>query len=119
MKSDKNYEKNYQNNFKCRFCDKTFNLKESFMIHKKTDHMQAVPKCKKFMKGECIKHDKCWYNHDEINVVVEEENIQENLGFHKEQENSQPPDMMRRILDMMEKIIVKVDRLEKVSTPNQ
>ena len=81
---------------------------------KKTHHIQAVPKCRKFLKGDCtLKNEKCWYAHDYINVVYEQE--KENLGFHKEPTHSQPPDLMQRIMSMMETIASKVDNLEKSS----
>ena len=90
-----NHENNDENKFNCRFCDKTFSLKEHFMIHKKADHIQAVPKCRKFMKGDCkLKSDQCWYTHDKIKSVKMQEKNQENLDFHKDPEHRQPPDLM-------------------------
>ena len=87
-----------------------------FMEHKKADHMQAVPKCNKFLKGKCsLKSEQCWYSHNEINETFETKNIQTNSVFQKGQEQSHPPDMILRLFSMMEKIIAKVDSLEKMS----
>ena len=102
--------------YNCKFCDNSFKDKSDFMEHKKNAHIQAVPKCKNFMKGNCsFNNDKCWYSHSAYTPENTQENTQEDLVFQKGQEKHQPPDMILRLFSMMEKMIVKVDSLEKVS----
>ena len=87
------------------------------MKHKKANHLQAVPNCRKFMKGNCnFDNNQCWYSHSETFDSSEKgNNSNESQVFQKGQEISQPPDLIMRLFSMMEKMVVKVDNLEKVS----
>ena len=50
-----------------------------------------------------------WYGHDDKPGVIHQQNIP---VFQKSQDNNHPPDLMERIMLMMEKLTEKVDILE-------
>ena len=96
--------------FICKFCELVFKRKSDFMIHKKLKHGQAVPKCREYQKGKCLNiENECWYKHDEMIFVYETSNESESV-FQMAPENNHPPEMIKRIIDMMEKLIMKVER---------
>ena len=113
-----NPQEDQQENFICRFCEKAFNKKSEFMVHKKTHHEKTVPKCREYQTGNCV-HSKneCWYRHEEISFVYETESPSDSV-FQEAPEDHQPPDMMIRLMDMMEELFKKVQKLEK-SSPTQ
>ena len=110
---------NLSSNFKCRFCDKTFEEKASFMMHRKKEHPNIVLKCRNFKEGNCSYTDgECWYKHAE--TLKPAEGTQQKQGFWKSQDNTQPPDqMMTRIIGLMENIMKDVEQLKKESMKNQ
>ena len=102
--------------FTCRFCEETFRRKSEFMMHKKTHHEQAVPKCRENQLGKCVYSGiECWYKHEEMSFVYDFDKASKPSGFQMAPENNLPPEMMLRIMTMMEKLILKVDKLEKAS----
>ena len=104
--------------FKCRFCENIFKGKSDFMVHRKMNHTQSVPKCRDFQQGNChLSHEECWYKHDDISFTYEANNGTDSSGFQNAPDNNHPPDMIRRMMDLMEILRGKVDNLEK-SAPN-
>ena len=101
----KEYEKLKE--FKCGLCDKSFKLKDNFMEHRKKNHINIVPICKSYkedhfpMQGLCIFDDKCWYKHEED---IAENDIEDN--------DNNSPEMITRMMDMMEKFSEKIELLE-------
>ena len=55
--------------------------------------------------------------HEEISFVYETESPSDSV-FQEAPEDHQPPDMMIRLMDMMEELFKKVQKLEK-SSPTQ
>lgn len=83
--------------FKCAFCDKEFHIKSELMNHIKRKHKSKVKKCYKSANREC-KYDNCWYMHDDIENVVENENENQEL--------------FGKIFDMMEKFTQRIADIE-------
>ena len=83
------------------------------MIHRKDRHTESnMFKCRDFQKGFCrFKENECWYNHDEKSVNYTEKDVQTPV-FQEAQDNPHPPDMMERMMSMMEKLMKKVENLE-------
>ena len=108
------------NDFKCRFCEKTFQEKLDFMMHRKTNHSQIVSKCRDYQLGRCnFSEYECWYKHDEISFTYETENEANSSVFQKAPEDNHPPDMMKKVIDMMEMIMMKVKNLENSQNIHQ
>ena len=112
-KEEKNYtniSEEEQDSFTCNLCKHNFKKKDDFMKHRKQDHPQIISKFRDFNYGECrFSAEECWYNHNESST-----NKQDNNSFFwKYQENHQPPDLMKRIIDMMEQLVKKVEVLER------
>ena len=90
------------------------------MTHKKQNHPQSVSKCRDFLEGKCdFTANECWYNHEKRKPVSEPENRADESVFQKAPEKNHPPDMMKKLMDMMEVIMEKVNRLEKSVPPQQ
>ena len=53
----------------CRNCDKAFKTKPDLMVHRKTEHYDAVAMCRN--GTECKFSDKCWWKHrqDHENMI--------------------------------------------------
>ena len=69
-------------------------------------------KCTKFQGNKCkFTSESCWYNHDEKSVNYTEKDVQTPV-FQEAQDNPHPPDMMERMMSMMEKLMKKVENLE-------
>ena len=106
--------------FKCRFCETTFHDKSDFMYHRKTKHSQIVSKCRDFSQRTCNYSDsECWYKHDEAIFVNVSENEAHNSDFQKATEDNHPPDMMQRMMNLMEILMEKVKNLEICSPMHQ
>ena len=104
-----------QENLNCNLCKRVFKNKDEFMKHRKVNHPLMISKCRDFKNGECrFTDDECWYVHEEISSNMS----QGNSVFWKVPENHSP-DLMTRIIDMMEKLTKKVETLEKLSNQNQ
>ena len=58
-------------------------------------------------------------NHEKRKPVSEPENRADESVFQKAPEKNHPPDMMKKLMDMMEVIMEKVNRLEKSVPPQQ
>ena len=84
------------------------------MKHRKTNHPQTVHRCRDLLQGECYHgEDECWYKHDDISFIYDAKNKAESPVFQKASEENQPPEMMKRMMDLMEIVMSKVDTLEK------
>ena len=76
METDQNDKLKANYVYNCKFCDKTFASKHMFMLHKKTDHIEAVPHCTKFNKGNCrLTSAQCWYTHKENEHAYKQEHV--------------------------------------------
>ena len=88
--------------FNCGFCKKVFKSKPDFMMHRKIEHAQNISKCKEELYGVCrFSSEECWYKHQE-----------KSSNFHIEQTNNHPPDMIKRLFDMMENIAERIGLIE-------
>ena len=107
----------------CKVCGKTYNYKGSFMMHMKTEHTEKVSVCRKYANNQCYRNDgSCWFVHieeavDNMDVdgqAVNTEAIEKanNLSFCKAVKKT-PPDQMDKLMDMVMKLSVKVQNLER------
>ena len=104
--------------YPCKHCDKMFGLRSDLMKHKKTDHLDTVPRCRDFLQGNCNSPaNSCWYIHTTEQKEVIEMDIDVTLNeqvFHQAQEKT-PPDQITNILMMLNKLSFQVEQLEKMS----
>ena len=49
-------------NFKCNYCEENFDIKTDFMVHKKKQHAENVPKCREELNCH-YGAKKCWFLH--------------------------------------------------------
>ena len=57
-------KKKKDNHFKCNICEMQFETKNNVMKHRKTDHVNSVVDCKKYMMGRgMLPNEMCWYSH--------------------------------------------------------
>lgn len=114
--------------FTCYFCEQKFTSKPEFMLHKKTIHGQTVPQCTEQKQGKCnFTAAKCWYKHEEISFLFDskiEPQMSQQQNFQKVMRDRLPPDNkdpsdMRRILNLIEQVMLKVDKLESASQKSQ
>ena len=67
-----------------------------------------VPNCKNILKGECkYSEDKCWFNHHSISK--QNENKTETIEKNANEERI----VLKKLLDMVEKITERVLTIEK------
>jgi hypothetical protein len=87
---------------------------EQLLTHRKKSHNKTKQfKCRDFKKGAChFSFEECWYNHEDIPTEEKIEDIQ-NSGFQKPEVNLHPPDLVERIVSMLEMLTQKVNNLEK------
>ena len=111
--------------FQCNACEKKFLEKSDLMKHKKTEHAEVVSKCRAFDQGNCFVDAKsCWFVHEQKKNEQKEsehmdvdEEINEQV-FCEGQEKT-PPDQMMRIMKMINKLSIQVEKLEKMSLKGQ
>ena len=104
--------------FECSLCEEIFQTIALLMAHKRENHAQRSEfKCRDFVKGTCrFNADICWYSHGEESMNVKQKQTDSpspNSVFQKGQVTHQPPDLIQRIISMMEKVMEKVEHLEK------
>ena len=63
-------------------CDKGFETKRHFMVHKKSEHTEHASDCWGFSKGKCDIGDKLWFNHREISNTTESTEVECNIFDH-------------------------------------
>ena len=103
--------------FKCNFCEEIFTSKSAMLKHRKLHTEAAMFKCRDFKQGYCrFTSNECWYEHEKMNTneEKEEEEVDESSVFQKARPNPNPPDMMERMMTMVEKLMMKVENLERV-----
>ena len=109
--------KNEDTQFDCRECDETFSSRSDMRIHKKRKHPQSIQKCTNYLQGKCMRNPQtCWFRHDiddSKSFEMETEEISENdLGFQYARVKT-PPDQIQSIIEMLNKLSFKIERLEK------
>ena len=97
--------------YRCKFCESVFKSKTELMRHRKVNHPQVILKCRDFDQGFCrFQEDDCWYNHSHNQEPIENET--QNSYFHRNQQ-MHPPDLIQRIMTMMENVMMRVGNMEK------
>ena len=109
---------------KCNICEERFRTIRETMIHKKNNHIEKVPLCKEFQKGNCS-FPVCWYRH-EVDTSQNKTNaahkkctpdISSISDFPVIQNNLKPPEIveMKEILvkamQMMTSLNLKLDSM--------
>ena len=91
------------------------------MRHRKMKHRSKVFKRRDFAQGKCtLQESSCWFLHDK--VEEEKDNLKDSsetkkLDFHDAQENI-PPDQMALMMNLIRKLSLQVEMLEKNSMRN-
>ena len=91
------------------------------MNHRKKSHSQQANMfgCKKFKEGKCFySENECWYKHEEILIEDICQNDKKQV-FRKAQDSPHPPDVIGKMMQMMEKLVEKVNLLENHIQMNQ
>ena len=92
--------------FKCKSCEREFCSAPEFLRHRKIEHLQSVPICKKYKSEECtFGNKKCWFRHetDENNEVKDEIN-------DKKFENNETVQKMFKMMENMTKRITDIEK---------
>lgn len=93
--------------FKCNYCEKVFDNRYEFMHHRKLEHAQSVPHCKKANSGTCwFGARNCWFLH-EADTSIQNGN-KENLNG-----NNYNEEVIQKIFDMMETFTTRIVQLEQ------
>ena len=96
------HEETTNEKFNCKSCDLTFECRPEYLKHRKQRHIEKVPMCKNIIKGECVYgDDNCWFNHQ---VNRNESDIIEKI---------EDREILKKLLDMVEKITERVVDIEK------
>ena len=116
MEVDINEPKVSHSNFKCNLCDEEMTERRDFMKHKKIKHSETILSCQRNLRGECSRnYETCWFNHsptkDDSFAWVKDTN--EKQDFHKVPENAFPPDQVTKMLQLMNTLLMKVEKMEK------
>ena len=71
--------------------------------------------CRDFKKGSCkFTSEECWYSHEDEDVSVEEEiKTNQDSVFQKANMNLHPPDLIVKIVNMLQLLTGKISSLEK------
>ena len=93
------------NEFKCDSCEKELNSLSDFLRHRKSNHLESTPICKKFKTGECtFGNEKCWFNHEkEGKDSGQKERNDKNL------ENNEIIQKMLQKMDTLTKRIIDIE----------
>ena len=91
-------------------------------MHRKKEHREKVPSCRRFRQGDCeLSDDSCWFIHEEItdndgdtfvDMETEVSEQKEEGFFHKVQEKA-PPDQLKLILERLDMLSVQVYQLKR------
>ena len=85
------------------------------LVHRRESHNPTkMFKCRDFEKDACrFRSEECWYNHED-NISMDEK-VEEHKTpvFQKAEVNPHPPDMMEKIVNMLEMLSKKVKSLEE------
>ena len=94
------------NDFHCYICDKEFNLLSEFLKHRKINHENTVPACKKLKSGKCpYGSEKCFFKHKKDETVKEQDN-----EINDKFENNE---VVQKIFKMMETMTKRITDIEK------
>ena len=91
------------------------------MNHRKQSHSQQANmfRCKKFKEGKCFySENECWYKHEEKLNDDDNQDDQKQVVWEA-QDNLHPPDVIGKMMKMMEKLVEKVNLLENHIQKNQ
>ena len=101
--------------YSCSFCEETFPNMAQLLVHRKEYHNPTKKiQCRDFDKESCrFSSEECWYKHE--NDISVDENVEEcqDSVFQKAKVNQDPPDMMQKIVNMLELLSRKVKSLEE------
>ena len=105
----------------CNQCENVFTSKTDLMKHLKADHKSKVAKCRNYAQGNCsLTEMSCWFLHEKQKV---KNDIEDHIGnVHETEVNEQvfqnaqektPPDQIIKIMNLIEKLSIQVEKLEK------
>ena len=113
--------KDTSEDFVCNICDQSFKYQSQFLKHRKSKHLEKVPKCKTIQNGEdCQFGDQCGFSHIPFNEnsdsndhkeFTPEENQASN--FWKAKTTPKPPDQMEEMMKMIQTMMVEILQLKQ------
>ena len=97
---------------KCYICDEKFKTRDDLKKHRKKKHPQNVAVCEKFGSNKCFRNEEtCWFHHKVLPVDVPD--VTEKQVFFKAQKAPLPPDHNQSVLEAIQKLTSKIEKLEK------
>ena len=85
-----------------QFCEQVFDNRYKFMHHRKLEHEQTVPHCKKASSWTCwFGSRKCWFLHEKD--TLNQNGNEEKLNGKKYNE-----EVIQKIFDMMETFTTRI-----------
>ena len=98
--------KSENESFECTSCNKTFKVQAKLLHHRKINHIDSVPSCKKLISGTCkYGSEKCWFNHSDLINNPQNEN--------NENEQNTNESIMEKIFQMMEKFTQQIAEIKE------
>ena len=105
----------------CKDCGEIFQSKPDLMRHRKQKHRSKVFECRDFAQGKCtFQESVCWFLHGKVGEDhddLKDTSETKEQDFHEAQENI-PPDQMALMINLIRKLSLQVEMLEKKSMRN-
>ena len=108
----------------CSKCDETFVDNQDLRKQIKVKHPVLVAKCRNFRTGSCdLTNESCWFVHeektkkdeDDEDIIPGEANTANSESVFHEAAHKAPPDLMKHIVEMITKLSMQVNNLEKMA----
>ena len=116
----------------CNSCEELFSFQSQFLKHRKSKHQETVPECKTITEGKiCPFGNRCGFDHtnkmsqsraqvsiNKVNHEVNKRNGDQNTNktstnFWEARQNANPPDQMKEITNMMNKMMTDIAQLKE------
>jgi len=95
--------------YDCNFCEKKFQTKFEFMIHKKEEHSSNVQKCQKYLKNNCqYSNKKCWFIHEKNTNDHTNDESDSDYNSTVDKHNA----MISKLMKMLEEYNQRIQQLE-------
>ena len=111
---------------KCYLCNETFKTKDDLKKHTKSKHPISVPLCGKFMSSKCERSEQqCWYKHESKESNSQQKSKESNSQkkskptaqneqvFYEATQNAFPPDQAKKMMEALNNLCLKVEKMEK------
>ena len=91
---------------KCYTCGIVYEDFEKLMLHRRTDHLDKINKCRYYKDNLCRFKSTCWYKHEEDEIAPSQPKVAaaNTMGFQKAKETF-PPDLIQLIKDSLKECL--------------